>query len=131
MLHSNMSLLYVDDKKCYCYLYLSQTFKRCHQYHCNFHHEKSLKDHTNIYTSTTATPVHSKSIPTSGVTKDTSGSKSVSDSGDKFDIKYQQMKEASSSNLVDAENCPKTEPNWSAFKKVNKKKTKLLVPVKG
>ena len=41
------------------------------------------------------------------------------------------MKEASSSNLVDAENCPKTEPNWNAFKKVNKKKTKLLVPVKG
>ena len=110
---------------------MSPTFKRCHQYHCNFHHEKSLKDHTNIYTSTTATPVHSKSIPTSGVTKDTSGSKSVSDSGDKFDIKYQQMKEASSSNLVDAENCPKTEPNWSSFKKVNKKKTKLLVPVKG
>ena len=98
----------------------------------DFYHEKSRKDHTNIYTSTTATPVQSRSNPTSGVTKNTSGSKSVdSDSGDKFDIKYQQMKEASSSNLLDAENCPKTEPNWNAFKKVNKKKTKLLVPVKG
>ena len=100
----------------------------------NFHRVKSWKDHTNIYTSTTATPVQSRSNPTSGVTKDTSGSKSASsDSGDKFDLKYEQMKvqAASSSNLVDAENCPKTEPNWDSFKKINKKKTKLLVPVKG
>ena len=90
-----------------------------------------MKDHTNIYTSTTPTPVQSKSIPTSGVSKDTSGSHGVtSESGDKFDLKYKQMKEAASNSLVDAENCPKTEPNWNSFKTVNKKKTKLLVPGK-
>ena len=90
---------------------------------------KSWKEHTNIYTSTTATPAQSKSsIPTS---KDTSSSKDASsESGDKFDLKYKQMKEAASNELIDAKNCPKTEPNWSSFKAPNKKKTKLLVPGK-